>query len=312
MFSRLAHRVSRHLYGIFIGRRTAEIACILAVLLAVSFVAWWLVGEVALLVALLVLAALMLIGLSAALRAINRLGSTTSSDYRQVEALFSIFCATRPEFPLPATRGWAASPDFLKEIAQLVLERRPDTVFELGSGVSSLVIAHCLRRNGKGRLISLEHELKYANATRNSLSLHDLQDTATVVYAPLVDHEIRGAAWPWYETDHLRIDQSIDLLLVDGPPRLRNSLARYPALPLLREYLRPDSIAIVDDGAKRDQKKVVELWLEEFPGMTYDYLDLEKGAFVLHLHGEPESGGDNNPSRPIPGSLAAGGVSCTQ
>src|SRR5690242_20570642 len=67
--------------------------------------------------------------------------------FRQVEALAGIFLELGITHSLPPTRGWAASPDFLREIAVHVLHARPGVIVECGSGVSTVVLARCLQKN---------------------------------------------------------------------------------------------------------------------------------------------------------------------
>ncbi|MFM7860460.1 MAG: hypothetical protein ACKO8C_03520, partial [Candidatus Nanopelagicaceae bacterium] len=60
---------------------------------------------------------------------------------RQIEAFIQLNSLLELSAPLPATRGWVASPDLLLTISQLVKEHKPKLVVELGSGVSTLVVA---------------------------------------------------------------------------------------------------------------------------------------------------------------------------
>jgi predicted O-methyltransferase YrrM len=200
----------------------------------------------------------------------------------QIESLFSIFFTLKPQLPLPTTRGWAASPDLLKEIISLTHRQKPQLVVEASSGVSTLIIAYCLQRLGTGKLISLEHEEKFAQATQNNLSQHGLDDVATVIYAPLVEVEINGAKWLWYDLTKVEIPGAIDLLIVDGPPGTTQKLARYPAVPMLHEKLSSDAIILLDDGARTDERQIVEQWMEEFKMSYSEYLPLEKGAYLIH------------------------------
>jgi predicted O-methyltransferase YrrM len=206
------------------------------------------------------------------------------NDYCQIESLISLFFTLKPELPFPEMRGWAASPDFLKRLAEVVLHEKPNLVVEASSGVSTLVIAYCLKQTGKGRVVSLEHEAKFALKSQTLLAFHGLADTATIVHAPLLESKINGQQWLWYDTDKLKIDQPIDLLVVDGPPENIQKLSRYPALPLLNDQLRNGSIILMDDGRREDETAIVGLWEKEFR-ITTEFLDLEKGAYLIRKGG---------------------------
>jgi predicted O-methyltransferase YrrM len=180
--------------------------------------------------------------------------------------------------PMPSTRTWAASPDILNHLCRLVLARQPEQVFEVGSGVSTLTMAYCLKRLGRGRIVSLESDATFAEATRRMLAEHTLDHLATVVHAPLTDTEIRGEHWRWYDVERMPVVAPIDLLFVDGPHGLTQPLARFPALPMLSSRLAPHCVVVLDDGARPDERAIAERWTREL-GWTAEYLFVEKGAY---------------------------------
>src|SRR5712692_7065808 len=57
----------------------------------------------------------------------------------QIEALFSIFSIIHLRHPLPAMGHWAVSPDFARILVDVILDRKPGLILELGSGVSTLL-----------------------------------------------------------------------------------------------------------------------------------------------------------------------------
>ena len=266
-------------------------------LLGVGVIGWWLLGEAALMILPVLSVMLTLVVL---LEVYGRLSEKLSEtyrnleqqrnqDYRQIESFFSLCFTLEPRLPLPNTRGWAASPDLLKKITEVILTERPSLVMEASSGVSTLVIAYCLKQLGQGRLISLEHDAKFAAINQSLISFHGLEDIATIVHAPLKGFESNDHKWLWYNTDRLTIDQPIDLLVVDGPPGNIQKLSRYPALPLLYRHLNNRSTIILDDGHREDEKTIVRLWEKEFSHISSEFLDLEKGAYVIHRNDPAEA-----------------------
>ncbi len=201
--------------------------------------------------------------------------------FAQVEALISLRDALRLEHPLPPTRGWAASPDLLLLIVRHIEATKPRLVVELGSGVSTIVIAASLRRSGSGRSVSLEHDPDHAARTRTELDRQGLSSLADVVHAPLRDLSVGEGTWRWYGAPRDAIPQCIDLVFVDGPPGTTGPLARYPALPVLFDRLAPGASIILDDGARPDEREIVARWQSEYPGFDGRELPLEKGAWVL-------------------------------
>jgi predicted O-methyltransferase YrrM len=193
------------------------------------------------------------------------------------------------DVPLPVTRGFVATPDVLRELASTVVEDRPQVVVETGTGASTIAIAASLRRNGRGHLWSLEHLPQYADATRHLLAAYDLNAWVTVVDAPLVPTVLPAGTWPWYDISQLDLDGPIELLFVDGPPGGTAVMARYPAVPALRERLSQHARIVLDDAARPDERRCVERWQAETPGLTARYLPREQGACVLVMGGDAAS-----------------------
>jgi len=197
------------------------------------------------------------------------------------ESLFSLFSILQPVFPLPSMNGWAAYPDFLNLICLQILTRKPTLVLEIGSGISTLITAYCLKRNGRGRVIALDHLDRYADETRELIRMHGLSGFAEVCLAPLKETVIGSETWLWYDMEGVKPGGQIDLMIVDGPPGVTQYMARYPALPLMYSNLSSNAIIVLDDGGREDEKKIIERYLTEYPSFDFRYIDLEKGAFLM-------------------------------
>jgi predicted O-methyltransferase YrrM len=202
--------------------------------------------------------------------------------FRQLEALQNLSAVLPAHDVLPATRGWAASPDLLAVLVDLVSTERPSLVVECGSGASTLWLALTMRRfEIDGRIIALDHDPVFGGKTRDLLARHDLRDLAEVRDAPLESFSLDGETYPWYARRAWADLTGIDLLFVDGPPATTGHQARYPALPLLRGSLSPVVTAVLDDLVVPDMQKVLGLWLDAYPDFSSEILPLEKQAAVL-------------------------------
>lgn len=203
----------------------------------------------------------------------------TDNLYTQLTTLHGLERALALPGTLPATRGWAGSPDFLLHVHELARTYQPGTVVECSSGVSTVVLARTLQMNGTGRVWSLEHDPLYAGKTRNLLRQFDLQSLATVIDAPLLPHSIDGNTHLWYRLDE--VPQAIDMLVIDGPPWSTQPMARYPALPLLIDRLAPGAIVVLDDAARPEETQAVEQWIRRFALTQMEGYFAEKGIAVL-------------------------------
>ncbi len=151
--------------------------------------------------------------------ALNRAVDVLSGN---IEALFSIFSIIHLRHPLPPMGRWSVSPDFARILVDVILDRRPQLVVELGSGVSTLLCAYCLEKNGTGTIVSVEHEDEFVKATSQNIRKHRLEQFARVLHAPLRDITLRNRTYRWYDEGLIRYEiasDKVDVLIVDAPPR---------------------------------------------------------------------------------------------
>jgi len=212
----------------------------------------------------------------------NEIKAEIRQTFRQLEALQNLSAVVPTGDVLPATRGWAASPDLLAVLVDLVIGERPSLVVECGSGASTLWLALAMRRFGiGGRIVALDHDPVFGGKTRDLLARHDVGDLAEVRDAPLEGFGLDGQTYSWYARRAWEDLTGIDLLFVDGPPATTGHQARYPALPLLSGALSPVATVVLDDLVVPDMQKVLRLWLDAYPEFDSEILPLEKQAAVL-------------------------------
>lgn len=258
-------------------------------LLFAGIVAWNRFGNAAILpfvaTAVLIVLVVQFEGVRRTSEQLTAMRASAFDDYRQVESLLSLFATLKPDLPLPPMREHSASPDFLRHAVSIILSRKPSTVVELGSGASTIVIAYCLKRLGHGRIVSVDHEAKFAGITRGLIEEHGLQDFATVLHLPLAPIRIEGREYLWYSMNNFELKDPVDFLVIDGPPYHVHPLARYPAIPLLLDRLAPDAAVLLDDALRPEEKRIAKMWQTEFPEFTSAKLEAEKGALFLTRSG---------------------------
>lgn len=207
----------------------------------------------------------------------------TDNMFRQMEALEGIRLDLDLHKSLPATRNWAASPDFLMQLVRHALDAAPEVVLECGSGVSTLILARCAQVNGRGHVYSLEHQPQYAQVTRADLERHGLSAWATVLDAPLRSHVVNGDTWMWYSEEAVPRELSLDMLVIDGPPRKTGPLARYPAGPALFHRLGAKGMIFLDDADRASERATISRWMREFANLRHEFIDCEKGCARLWM-----------------------------
>ena len=193
--------------------------------------------------------------------------------YRQTQALIQLTQLLDFKSPIPPTRSWAASPDLLLTITEIVRKYRPGLVVELGSGVSTLVAA----KAGARKVVSIDNSGEFGGKTISLLKDHKVRGV-DVRIAPLQPY---ANGFTWYDTSMIKDLKKIDLLIIDGPPGSKNPEARYPALAEFKDKLSSKAVIIIDDVHREGERKLAEDFAKGMPNHQLVILDHEKGTAVI-------------------------------
>jgi predicted O-methyltransferase YrrM len=199
----------------------------------------------------------------------NELGDV----YHQFEAVEQLLPLLKLSAPLPPSRGWAASPDFLLTLAHVTKRVKPRLTVELGSGVSSLVLA----KSGAKKIVSLDHSEEFGNQTREMLASHGVRGVDIRI------HELESYAgkYKWYARSTFKSLAKIDLLVIDGPPSSTNPDARYPALEHLIPLLSAKATIVLDDVDREEERKLADAIAKALPNHVMTIYSHEKGTAVI-------------------------------
>ncbi|WP_162606163.1 class I SAM-dependent methyltransferase [Jiangella asiatica] len=216
---------------------------------------------------------------------------------RQSEALIQLYEWVRPRCAMPSLGGWALDPTGVLTLLEIVRRRQPGLVVELGSGTSTIWLGYALEQLGSGRLVTIDHDERFAEQTRTHVRTHGLEELVEVRVAPLVDADLPGHATRWYDHTVMADLTDIDLLVIDGPPRSTGSMARYPAAVRLRDQLGDGAVVALDDATRPDEREVVQRWREEIPELVVSAVPPGDALKVLTLQpsGDRPSGVEQSP-----------------
>ena len=176
--------------------------------------------------------------------------------------------------PIPGLRSWAASADVLLTLVNLSQKSKPKVILDLGSGISTLVLA---KASPGAKVFSIDHLPEFAGKTRSLLEDHQITNVDLRV-APLSPNSAGSA---WYEISVLTDIDQIDLLFIDGPPGSKDEKARHPVLAHCLSKLSPKAIVVIDDAAREGERVLAEMFLQALPGYELEFLNHEKGTAVL-------------------------------
>jgi predicted O-methyltransferase YrrM len=193
--------------------------------------------------------------------------------YRQAEALHQLIALLKFTAPIPPTRSWAASPDLLLTLVDLVRTHKPQLVVELGSGVSTLIVA----KAGAKKVISIDNSDEFAGKTRSMLKAHGVRGVEVRIAA--MKPHISGV--DWYDTTQLRDLKKIDLLIIDGPPGSKNPEARKPARAELINRLSARAVIVIDDVNRQGERELAKAFAKALPNHVLTIYPHEKGTAVI-------------------------------
>jgi len=208
----------------------------------------------------------------------GRIKDELGNVYHQFEAVEQLLPILKLSAPIPPSRGWAASPDFLLTLAHVTKKVKPRLTVELGSGISTLVLA----KSGAKKIISLDHSNEFGSQTREMLLSHGVRGVDIRIH----ELETYPRGYKWYAKSTFKGIAKIDLLVIDGPPSSTNPDARYPAFEHLIPLLSPRATVILDDVYRDEERKLADAIAKSLPNHVLTILSHEKGTAVI----SPRSG----------------------
>jgi predicted O-methyltransferase YrrM len=176
------------------------------------------------------------------------------------------------------------TPETLTQIQQLIAALGVRRVLELGSGLSTLLLAHAFRRAGEGAVLSLDDDARWAAQTTATLKREGLSGFAEVHVAPLRDVTAGGRTAPWYDLSGVGAGARFDLVIVDGPPAWKGDrVARLPALYELRKHLGENGVLVLDDAGRGGEAEIARQWQRDFPDLHFRMVGVGRGLFVASV-----------------------------
>jgi GT2 family glycosyltransferase/predicted O-methyltransferase YrrM len=161
---------------------------------------------------------------------------------------------------------WAMGPQSVEELVRIVAEVRPELILEFGSGASTVALAWAIREtcgaSANPRIVSIEQDLAYADATRALLARMGLADECVLIVEPLTAQVVEGRATTCYSLPGslpaVLGDRHADLVVIDGPAGPPG--VRFATVPLVRQHLRQGAAIVLDDALRDGELEVASQW----------------------------------------------------
>lgn len=168
--------------------------------------------------------------------------------------------------PPPGSSDWPLAPEALRLLMALARAVDARHVVELGSGLSTRALARVLSVSGSGRSVSsIDHDPDFGASARRA---YEAAPAAGVrvrfQIAPVVMRDCGGELLPVYAVNPARLAsrRPADLVLIDGPPERLGG--RQGTLYQLMPFMRPGTIALLDDAGRAHERGILQAWEQDF------------------------------------------------
>ena len=152
--------------------------------------------------------------------------------------------------------GFRAVGGYLEEVARWAAAAR-GPVLELGSGLTTLILATMVARRGLP-VWTLEHDSRFFRNTESKLKRYRLTNVRLTL-APLRDY----GDFCWYDPPLEAMPQNFGLIIADGPPGNVKG-GRFGLLPVLRSHFAPGAVILLDDAERPQEREVLRQWTNEY------------------------------------------------
>jgi predicted O-methyltransferase YrrM len=155
---------------------------------------------------------------------------------------------------VPPITEFSITPAIAAKLRELIANTSPLNILELGSGISTLVIADAIKHLTGARLVSIENDTR-----RYSETVDCVPGFVTVLLRPLAENG-------WYSLNPSDLPvKPIEFLFIDGPSATINPTARYQAIPQLWDLLAPGCTIVLDDANRAGEVECISQWQNAYP-----------------------------------------------
>lgn len=163
--------------------------------------------------------------------------------------------------------SWSALDEYLAACILHASTTRGHSL-ECGSGLTTLLIGAIAKKRGQ-RHWALEHEPQWETKVGRYLRRYGI-DSVIVCRAPLKDY----GGFSWYDPPLQSLPESFSLVVCDGPPA-STAGGRYGLVPVMRDWLKPGCVLLLDDANREAELSIARRWDAEL-GATSKVLGEKK------------------------------------
>jgi len=151
--------------------------------------------------------------------------------------------------------AWSAREEFLACCINYALTVK-GPILECGSGLSTLLIAAITKQTNQPHWV-LEHKPNWASRVQSYLDDYGLH--AHITPCALKDY----GEFCWYDVPLNELARQFSLIVCDGPPSRTTKGGRYGLIPIMKEWIAPGCVILLDDAYRREEREIAERWASE-------------------------------------------------
>jgi hypothetical protein len=154
--------------------------------------------------------------------------------------------------------SWSALTEYLVGGLQHAMKNE-GPVLECGSGLSTILLGVVAQQRGHQHW-ALEHTPAWAERVQACLNRYQI-NAVKLIGQPLKAY----GDFDWYGVPLEQMPKNFSLVICDGPPAATKG-GRYGLIPVMRRYLAPGAIVLLDDAARIEEQTIAQRWAQEVGG----------------------------------------------
>lgn len=163
----------------------------------------------------------------------------------------------KPYFPkgFVFETSYTLSFQVIQHIANDIIINKPQTILEIGSGLSTIILSNLISELNYGpNFISIDQDFKWQNHIKphcKEVEFYNFEITKNK------ESTIEGS-WFNIPKDSFLREKKFDMVIIDGPKGFESKYARYGIIDFLKGRVMESTIVFLDDTDREDEQFILQ------------------------------------------------------
>lgn len=175
-----------------------------------------------------------------------------------------------PKYSYLAFTPFSLNPYTIVHILNEILLNNKKQIVEFGSGISTIIIARFIQINNLDiNFLSIDNNSQWSRFIKKEMCRYGCEKFVNLEVGEIAeltqpyDEEYNSKSW--YNLTKVKksignLQKEIDLVIVDGPSTGFSEYARYPTIPIIKDYLSSNVTIFLDDTRRSGEKEILTKW----------------------------------------------------